>query len=139
MLVKHAGRIDYADAWTTPIRQGEPDEPAAWVNAAMAPQPMVEMLLRIRDALVRPLGLKTAVGEERPDAGFPLLAEGDHEIVMGLDDTHLSFRVGITTFNDQATLTTTVTIANWFGKCYWAVVRRVHPLVVAAGLRRARF
>lgn len=139
LLIEHAGRIDYADAWTTPIRDGEPDEPAAWVDAAMAPQPIAEALMRIRDALVHPLGLKTAADEERPDTGFPVLAENDHEIVMGVDDKHLSFRVGITTFDAQATLTTTVTIANWFGKCYWAVVRWFHPLIVAAGLRKAHF
>jgi hypothetical protein len=93
--------------------------------------------MRLRDLLVRPFGL-AAAGEGLPETGFPLLAKTDAEVVLGVDDKHLSFRVGVTTAGGRATLTTTVTLAGRLGRFYWAVVRWFHPLVVRATLRQAR-
>jgi hypothetical protein len=103
---------------------------------ASLPQP-VKQAMRLRDALVRPFGL-AAAGEGLPETGFPLLAQTDQEIVLGVDDKHLSFRVGITTGDGQATLTTTVTLLGPLGRLYWLVVRWFHPLVVRATLGHAR-
>jgi hypothetical protein len=137
LLAAHAGRVDHADAWTSPIRDGETADPAAWARImASLPQP-VNRAMRLRDTLVRPFGL-SAAGEGLPETGFPVLARTDQEIILGVDDTHLNFRVGITTGDGRATLTTTVTLLGPLGRLYWLVVRWFHPLVVRATLGHAR-
>ncbi|MDR1635339.1 MAG: DUF2867 domain-containing protein [Bifidobacteriaceae bacterium] len=136
LLAAQAGRIDYADAWSAPIRDGESTDPAAWAGVLAALPPPVQELMRLRDLLVRPLGL-VAAGDGLPETGFPLLAQTDREVVLGVDDKHLSFRVGITTADARATITTTVTLSGLLGRPYWAVVRWFHPLVVRATLSQA--
>jgi hypothetical protein len=138
LLAEHAGRIDFADAWAAPIAEGESDDPKLWAGAVLDLPPAVNKLIRVRDALARWFGLATMTGQDFPPTGFPLLAEGDCEVVLGVDDDHLDFRLGITTRNNQAVFTTTVTVNNRLGACYWALVRLFHPFVVATALRRAR-
>jgi hypothetical protein len=137
LLAAEAGRIDHADAWSVPIRTGESHDPADWARVLAALPPPVKDLMRLRDLLVRPFGL-AAAGDGLPETGFPLLARTEHEVVLGVDDLHLSFRVGITTTDAHATLTTTVTLSGPLGRPYWAVVRWFHPLVVRATLAHAR-
>lgn len=138
VLIKHAGRIDYADAWSTVIYDGEIDDPIEWAHSLLSLKPWVINLLRIRNALVRPLGLETKPEGIISYTFFPMLDQDDHEVVLGFDDTHLNFRVGITTKNQRAVMTTTVTINNTLGRIYWAVIRWFHPLIVASGLRNAQ-
>jgi hypothetical protein len=138
LLAEHAGRVDYADAWAAPIADGESGSPADWAHAIVAFPPTVDKLMRLRDALVRPFGLATMMDQDLPYTGFPLLAEGEGEAVLGADDKHLNFRVGVDTHSGQVTFTTTVTVNNRLGKVYWAFVRWCHPVLVAYMLRQAR-
>jgi hypothetical protein len=137
LLRVHAGRIDFADAWAAPIAPGETGDPGEWARAVITFPDAIGALMRLRDAVVRPFGLATATGQELPPTGFPLLAENGRELVLGVDDEHLSFRVGVAADDSRVVFTTTVTINNWLGRVYWAVVRWFHPVVVASLLRRA--
>jgi hypothetical protein len=138
LLERHAGRIDFVDAWAAPIADGETDDPSEWAKAFTALPPVVVVLLRVRDALARPFGLITMADYELPPTLFPLIAERDRELVLGVDDEHLNFRVGVSPSNGRVTFSTTVTVNNWLGRLYWVPVRWFHPLVVSAMLRRAR-
>ncbi|MDR1807677.1 MAG: DUF2867 domain-containing protein [Propionibacteriaceae bacterium] len=141
LLLQQAGRIDYADAWAAPIADGETDDPLAWTRALGAAAfnlPAVAALMRVRNAVVRLVGLAAVADHDLPASRFPVLAEGDHELVTGLTDQHLNFCLGVDTHDQRVTLTTTVTLNNRFGAAYWwGAVRWFHPAIVAALLRHA--
>lgn len=137
-------RVDAADAFTVDLLTGDGDDPLAWSRDFFTAAPRwVGALLRLRDALVRPFGLRTSDtrSPERPDAMFPVLAVSSTEALLGLDDAHLDFRV-VTTVDEasaQVTLTTVVRVHSRLGRVYWGVVRHVHPLVVRAIMRQAAY
>ncbi len=108
----------------------------------------VSWLMRLRNALVRPLRLRTSPlgcpvssllsGErDRLFAGrFPVLGQrvsADHrcaEVLLGADDRHLAFRscVGVERMADglRITLGTRVRCRNAFGRAYMALIDSVH-------------
>jgi hypothetical protein len=139
LLRAHAGRIDFADACSAPIAAGEPKDPKEWAHGIVHLPAPVAALMRLRNLLVRPLGLAAGLDRDIPYTGFPLLAEGESEVVLGADDKHLNFRVGVTTDGGKVVFTTTVTILGPVGRAYWAVVRWFHPPIVRATLRQTRF
>lgn len=127
-------RIDDGDTWSTPLLPGDTRDVGAWHRAAFAGTPAwVGVLMRARDLLVRPLGLRRA-GRSRH--GFPELARTTEEVLLGLDDRHLSFRVGLRVAEDRVHVVTLVQLHNAVGRLYWAVVRWFHPHVVRAVVRR---
>lgn len=131
-------RVDASDCWTTAVLPGDPDSPPAWARLLFGrPGGSVGLLLRARDLAVQPFGLKTAPTSMRSPTGFPLLAQDGDEVLLGLDDSHLDFRVGIAVRDRIVHVTTTVQINSRLGRVYWAVVRRAHPHLVRAMLRRA--
>ena len=106
-------------------------------------------LLRLRDWLVRPFGLRPSMSSidepiELKDAyqigdrmaRFTLLAQSDDEIVTGGDDRHLDFRVAVRRVSgDDGTrvvLSTVVSPHNLLGRAYLCAVLPFHSL----GIRR---
>lgn len=92
-------------------------------------------LLALRNQIVRPVGLKGArlqVGE----GGFPVVSEGPEELVFGLNDRHLDFRLVLNTrpaghgctFVSLATL---VAPHNLGGRAYLATILPFHRLIVS--------
>lgn len=57
--------------------------------------------------------------------------------VVGADARHLDFRGVVTVEPARVVLTTVVRRHNLRGRVYFALVRRIHPAVVAAMLTRA--
>lgn len=116
-------------------------------QAIFAVQPGWAMaLMRIRNGVVRPLGLKTEAGQrDMTKLGriglFPVLAESPQEVLMGLDDRHLDFRVAVSLQADgagsQVTVTTVVQTNNRLGRFYLAVILPFHRLIVGSMLSRA--
>ncbi|MGY3147919.1 hypothetical protein ACVWYQ_004918 [Bradyrhizobium sp. USDA 3397] len=118
---------------------------AAAVNARKACTRMVlngprwiDALLRLRNILVRPFGLKTS-GEGAPAPRgmiglFPVLSETPEQLVAGFDDSHLDFRIVIDVSGDaasrQVTSTTLVRTHNRLGRTYLALIMPFHKLVV---------
>ena len=102
----------------------------------------ITLLLTLRDALVRPLGLKGATDErpaELPRIGlFPLLSRSPTRVVLGLDDWHLDFRLVIDTpGNGDMTGTTLVRTHNRFGRVYLRLILPFHRLIVPPMMRQA--
>lgn len=132
-------RVDASDAFRTDLLSGDSTDPIAWTTAVFAAGPRwVRALLRLRDTLVRPFGVRTAGAA--PAGTFPLRDSCSTEAVVGVDDVHLDFRV-ITTVDESArlvTVTTLIQIHSRLGRVYWSVVRHFHPLVVRSLLRGTR-
>ncbi len=129
-------RVDAADAFRTDLLPGDGADPVAWTAAIFSAIPAwVRTLMRVRDSLVRHVGIRTA--DVHPGATFPLHAATTTEAVVGTDDRHLDFRL-VTTVDEQAhwvTMTTVVHLHSRMGRAYWAVVRHVHPVVLRALMR----
>ncbi|NUU00817.1 DUF2867 domain-containing protein [Herbaspirillum robiniae] len=110
----------------------------AWVTA----------LLDLRNRLVAPLGLKGArlmVGATQADGGrpgFPVLADGDGQAIMGIDDSHLDFRLCVEKSPAGAdgaqwlTVTTVVRTKRLLGRLYLAAIMPFHRRIVRTLLER---
>ena len=139
---------DFADAFRITIA-------GTVINARTAAERMLghrprwmDALLKLRNVLVWPFGLKTSGADERnspPLIGiFPVIAETPQRIVLGLDDKHLDFRVVVDVTSDvssmskasQVTATTLVQTHNALGRFYLTAIMPFHRLVVKTMLRQ---
>lgn len=111
-------------------------------------------LLKIRDLIVKPFGLKTseqiAKSPQQPDhmryevgsqhGIFKLLYKSENEVVLGQEDTHLDVKVSlllepsINESNKTLSITTAVKFNNFFGKLYFLPVKPIHKLIVRKSL-----
>jgi len=135
--------IDYLDVFSTPVDSDATlDEVARRLLLGQPPR-----LMRLRDALVRPFGLKTSPKGSRPALRlvpgerigiFRLYARSAHELLLGEDDRHLDFRLCLRVLGDgTATLATLVHFHNFIGRAYFFLIRPFHALIVKGMLRRA--
>ncbi|MBU4529874.1 MAG: DUF2867 domain-containing protein [Hoeflea sp.] len=106
----------------------------AWTGALMA----------VRNLVVLPFGLKgdpeAAAAKDRRIGMFPIVAQGERELVLGFDDRHLDFRIVVQT-EPAGSLTgvrlmTLVQRHNRLGRVYLAVIMPFHKLIVASTLSR---
>ena len=105
----------------------------------------IDALLRLRNTLVRPFGLKTSGFGEPASGGmigiFPVISETPERIVAGFDDRQLDFRVVVDVEpsrpGHRVTATTLVRTHNLLGRAYLAVVLPFHRLIVRSLLRHA--
>jgi Protein of unknown function (DUF2867) len=136
-------RVDYLDVFATLVERKESLESVARrVFGGRPPR-----LMRLRDALVRPFGLRTSPRGPRPPPGFvpgeriglfTLFARTDQELLLGEDDKHLDFRICLRVTGDgTASLTTLVRFRNAWGRLYFALIRPFHAVMVRTMLRRA--
>ncbi|MGY4233132.1 hypothetical protein ACVIIW_002079 [Bradyrhizobium sp. USDA 4449] len=104
----------------------------------------VDALVRLRNVLVTPFGLKTS-GEGAPAPGgviglFPVLSETPERLIAGFDDSHLDFRIVVDVAGDaasrQVTLTTLVKTNNLLGRIYLALITPFHKLVARGMMAR---
>lgn len=128
-------RVDFADAYRMRLHPAMPAEPETWAAAVLRPPPTVRALLRLRQALVRPFGIRREPDDV--DQAFPVTARDDREVVRGTDAPHLDFRLAVLTDGEAVTATTATKLNNRRGRAYFAVVRLFHGPVVRAMLRRA--
>jgi hypothetical protein len=135
LLADSIARLDWCDAFEVRLPDGSSRDPAYWRRELFGPvRPGSRVsLLAIRDQLVRPLGLKSSCS--RGAARFPVVAQSPGEVVVGLDDRHLDFRASLAIVpgaQDGAHLlvTTAVQRHNLLGRCYFALVRLPHRLLV---------
>ncbi|MDF1610078.1 DUF2867 domain-containing protein [Hoeflea sp. YIM 152468] len=105
----------------------------------------VDALMALRNLMVRPFGLKgdpAAVAAGAPRVGmFPVISRTDAEIVLGLDDRHLDFRIVVQTeaSGDRHTTVRMMTLImrhNLLGRAYLAAIMPFHKLIVARTLSR---
>ncbi|KPV52408.1 hypothetical protein SE17_15660 [Kouleothrix aurantiaca] len=153
-LIEHAfARPDYADAYAARLPPGAPADIDALVVAALTSAPAwVGALMALRDRVVRLAGLKTmppgALRGPRPrdletlaQRGlFKVYARAEDEVLLGLDDRHLDFRVSVLrapiSGGEEVVVSTVVRFNGWLGRLYFLPVRFFHRLVVPAMLRR---
>ncbi len=120
----------------------------------------VSGLMRLRNLMVKPLGLRTShlgcpvsslldpSAAQRFAGRFPVLAQrsdadGQHvQIVLGADDKHLRFRSSVAlrrvgTHEIELTMATRVSCRNGFGRVYMACIHHAHHHYVVPTMLRA--
>jgi len=102
----------------------------AAAQRAMRFPPWASWLLRLRNILVAPLGLTNEFPKGDKIGPFPIDQRNDHEIILGLDDSHLNFRISILTTGTEAYCATWVHRNNWLGHLYLAAIMPFHILIV---------
>lgn len=103
----------------------------------------VSSLMKLRDKIVKPLGLKTSKDIKKQSSDyeigsqhgiFKIFDKTDNEIILGEEDTHLNFRVSLllesASTNKKVSITTAVKFNNLFGKLYFLPVKPFHKLIV---------
>ena len=145
---------DLADAYAIRLPAHASTDPEQLARLILMNQaPWVGQLMRVRDAIVGRLGIKTAQQlQNAPDARhagrihlFKVYAKTAHEIVVGADDSHLDFRLSV--LHEPATaaagstprlvVSTVVHCHNRVGRAYIALIAPFHRAVVQSALRRA--
>lgn len=105
------------------------------------------LLLRLRNALVKPFGVQSSrdiVATRKNLIGFfPILSASDRQVVLGFDDSHLDFRLVVDVIDQGpaaalVAVTTLVHRKNLFGRIYIAVVTPFHRLIVRRPLAMSR-
>jgi hypothetical protein len=141
---------DLLDSYAITLPHGAPQDLATLSRALFDRPPLwLRGLLRLRDQIVGPLGVKTtaAIREAGATDGrdrigfFPVLGRSEHEIVLGEDDRHLDFRASVLLLEDargarRLVATTAVRCHNRLGRSYLAVIKPFHVLVVRSNLGR---
>lgn len=139
-------KVDFNDVFSTTNQQ---DDLNVIAHKIFDTQPKwVAFLFRVRNFLVKIIGLKTTQPEDyhtQYEVGgyigfFKLFAITPNELIMGLDDSHLNFRVSIynsqdPTFNIK--VTTLVQYVNRTGKIYLFFVKPFHRIIVRKMVKQA--
>jgi hypothetical protein len=133
----------FADAFALTVPGGSLDALNAAERAFGSSARWIRVLLKLRNGLVSPLGLKA--GDLTMTAGptaigiFPLLEQSPRQIVMGLNDRHLDFRLRVDVIDlagnrQSVTATTAVKTHNLFGRAYLATILPFHRVIVRSML-----
>ena len=93
-------------------------------------------LMRLRNLLLKPFGLKTENFSDQSDTLFPITYEDDTQIIIGADDSHLNFRISVLRLDHEVHMATWVQCHNSFGRMYLAAVMPFHCLIVRTAMRR---
>ncbi|WP_441244116.1 DUF2867 domain-containing protein [Tardiphaga sp. 768_D3_N2_1] len=133
----------FADAFSISIATNLTAREAAERMLSRSPR-WVDALMRLRDLIVAPFGLKTAHSARQADIDkvgfFPVLSQTPQRLVAGFNDNHLDFRVVIDVAAEGAgqrvTATTVVLMHNWLGRIYLAVIKPFHRMVVRSMLQQ---
>jgi hypothetical protein len=152
--ITHAyASVHLADAFAIPLPPGASGDPELLARFIFSHQPSwIGRLMKVRDAVVARLGLKTgkhlatlANDAKAKRVGiFKVYSTSATEIILGEDDKHLDFRVSVLCSagpapegGRQLTVSTVVHCHNLLGRTYLLVIAPFHRLVVKASLRRA--
>ncbi|MDD3444910.1 MAG: DUF2867 domain-containing protein [Zavarzinia sp.] len=133
----------YADAFRGVSELRSLDAPSA-AKRIMGRAPLwVQGLMALRNVIVVPFGLRTRIDSAGPHLGlFPILSETARQVVLGLDDRHLDFRVSVEVDpapgqRRRITVTTLVRPHNIWGRIYLRLILPFHKLIVAAMMAQA--
>ncbi|MBD2104303.1 DUF2867 domain-containing protein [Leptolyngbya sp. FACHB-261] len=152
LAVSSLPHIDFADAFKCQLPANEPQNIDSVTCAIFLTMPQwIAQLLELRNAIVRPFGLKTSIGaapSSNQDELQPGTAVGvfevldrrlNEEIVLGEDDKHLDYRVSIQLEREKekcwVVVSTVVKFNNWLGRAYFVPVKPVHKIIVPAMMR----
>ena len=133
---------DFADAYRLETAEPGLDAFTAAERVMHRVPRWVLALIALRDLLVAPFGLKGS-GNALPGGGsrlglFPLISRTPEQVVLGMDDKHLDFRLVIdATATGDITGTTLVRTHNLFGRTYLRLIMPFHRLIVPHMIRGA--
>ena len=143
MILTDMDRVDYFDSYM--IAKNTSESVAEITKKLLKAPRWVNALGKLRDLLVKPFGLKTEndIKNERPEECefdfAPVLYRSEQEIVMGMNDKHLYFRMSVLKIaqhgNSQLFLTTVVRFNNLGGRIYFSAIWLFHGLIVRSMLR----
>ncbi|MDR1385686.1 MAG: DUF2867 domain-containing protein [Planctomycetaceae bacterium] len=90
-------------------------------------------LLSLRNLITKPFGLKTEWGTV-----FPIIDQNGNEVLMGVDDKHLNFRVSVLIDRERShiCITTAVHYNNRWGKMYFLIIKPFHRIIVHSMIKR---
>lgn len=89
------------------------------------------VLLKPRNLIVRPFGPETEPRGSGDQIGiFPVLHQSETELIAGLDDKHLNFKISVFCDGKQTHLSTWVQPHNRGGRLYLVLVMPFHVLIV---------
>ncbi len=135
----------FADAYRLPCAAADARQASLAIFSASPP--WVGALMGLRNALMRPFRVKTDLRQYAGARGriglFPVLEESPAEILLGLDDRHLDFRVAVSLAAGSPgagcslTVTTVVHTHNRLGRAYLVLILPFHRLIVRSLLARA--
>lgn len=146
LILESLPRVDYADAFSATFRSRREVPPGLllplFFKAIPAP---ARWLLAAREVLARLMGLKTTQGRRQVEremrrfrgrvgdrlALFEVLAASPHELLTGMNDQHLDFRLSFRLQRHSPDtchlwLLTQVQTHNRLGRAYMAMVKPVH-------------
>ena len=146
--------VNLADAYAISLPDGASRDPEVLARFIFARQPLsMRLLLKVRDVLVAPFGIKTAnhlqaLGESKPHQRigiFRIYDSNSSEVVLGEDDRHLDFRLSVLCRPadgdagnaSELVLSTVVKCHNATGRAYIALIAPFHRLIIRASMRRA--
>lgn len=133
LLIASGIRDDWSDCQRQPVSPRACTDPSEWTSRLFHDPPKwVATALSLRDRVVRLLGLRVTSSET-----FRVLAQNDHEVLVGRDDRHLDFRASVRCWDGAVDVITFVQVHNLLGWLYLCPVRIVHPSMVRKILRRA--
>ena len=128
---------DFSDAFRLTLDAAHLDAPSATRRVLDHPADWIVSLMKLRNALVSPFGLKHGPGDRAGKAGirFPIISESPQRVVLGMNDRHLDFRLVVDVSDPDAerqtiTATTLVRTHNVAGKLYLAAVMPFHRMIV---------
>ncbi len=134
----------FIDAFRVEIGAAALDAREACTRMVLHGPRWADALLRLRNILVRPFGLRTS-GEGAPAPHgliglFPVLSETPERLVAGFNDYHLDFRIVVDVAgaapDREVTSTTLVRTHNLLGRTYLALIMPFHKLVVRSMMGR---
>ncbi|HJR72455.1 MAG TPA: DUF2867 domain-containing protein [Luteimonas sp.] len=142
---------NFADAYEIALPPGASTDPERLARFIFSQHsPWAAALMRLRDALVAGLGLKTAhslangTADRTQRVGmFKIYSIAPNEIVMGEDDKHLDFRLSLlcpaspAQSERKVVLSTVVRCHNLLGRTYIRLIAPFHRIIVRSSLRRA--
>jgi hypothetical protein len=135
MILKDFGTVDYCDSYRIIKSTGDSAEQIA-ARLFNLPE-WVTGLMILRHWIVKPFGLKTEK-EAKPDKIFPVIVQNENEIIMGINDRHLNFRVSVLLNSEKSYIyaTTLVHYNNGWGKVYFLLIRPFHKIIVRSVMKR---
>lgn len=143
----HFSSPDLIDCYGVMLPEGTRAD-AYWLAqiAFSKPPALFRGLMKLRDMIVSPFGVKTSEEIKHHDSNldhiafFPVIHSSPDEVELGMLDSHLDFRAWFTLDATDAGMmlrsTTSVKVNSWFGRIYLFVITPFHVAVVRSALRR---
>jgi hypothetical protein len=143
----------FYDAYEAPLSTATMSPTEIFLRASRGTPRWVDDLMAIRNRIVRLFGLKDVgamkVATRAPDSYqvgdrlgiFSIFGKTEHELLLGIDDSHLDVRVSVLKSQRNGlphyVVSTVVHVHNLLGHVYMAPVGRIHPFVVRSMMGRA--